>query len=84
MIIDRVTDAGYDQVRITEVLPEELMTGELLSAIYQGRSMPWAWRDVTDGRVVRLVDDFGHRYAYEVKGWDPQRDVFRLQLRIDL
>lgn len=82
MNLTRHRENGFDRLQITDPLPEELFSGELLRAIWEGRSMPWAWRDPVDLRVVRFVDDFGTRLAYEVAGWDRDLDTFRLKLRI--
>lgn len=82
MELVRHDENGFDRLQILDPLPDELMSGELVRAIWHGRSMPWAWRDAVDGRVIRLVDDFGTRLSYEVTGWNRAEDVFRLKLRI--
>lgn len=74
------TENGRDRLEIRDPQPTEFFSGLLLRSIWQGRSLPWAWRDQTDYRLIRLVDDFGTALTYRILGWDRELDTFRMQL----
>lgn len=80
MHVIKHTENDRDRLEIRDPQPEELFSGELLRSIWQGRSMPWAWRDQTDYRLVHLADDFGTHLTYRILGYDHALDTFRMQL----
>ncbi len=81
MQLTRHKENGRDRLEISDALPDELFTGDLLRAIVTGRSLPWAWRDVKHADLIRFVDDFGHRHTYKIAGYDALLDAYRLTLQ---
>lgn len=80
MKLEKRTEGSIDRLQISDPEVIELFSGELLTAIVTGRSLPWAWRDQRDPQLIRMADDYGTTLTYRILGHDAELDTWRLQL----